>query len=329
MGKNLGKNESLHITPWHPDRPVSKGATAFHEAVSSSSWIRDILFELVKIINNKINAGDRIVDFGAGTGTSALLLLKNLQKNINLLLVDNSPSWLAKSYELLHDVPNVEFFLLEKRDNTYATLAETIGNEMVNHVISANTVHLIPDLEESFAGIADALKGNGTFTFQTGNFVRKSRPKGALMIDDTVKTVHDIAVEIIRTDGKFEIYREGLNARIENEKSQRKFVFPEPRPIKTYLNALRKAGFDYHAPYFIPVKVKYSDWLNFLRVKRLQTGILPEVGGKDPSPEEEEDRDNLITQGAIKLFKDLETENPLADDKYFTIDIAYVTSIKK
>ena len=329
MNRLLGKNESVQLSYWHPDKPVSKGATAFHDAVYNSSWIKDILYELTKIADKRINEGDTIVDFGAGTGASALLLLKNLQKKVQLWLVDNSPSWLGKAYELLSGYKNIGFFILEKKNNSYATLAETVGNETVNHVISANTIHLIPDIKEVFEGIALALKKNGTFTFQTGNFFRKGRPEGALMIDDTVKIVHDIALDIVRTDPKFAVYRKGLSERIESEEIQRKFVFPEPRPIEIYLDVLRKSGFKCYNPIYIPVKIRYSDWLNFLRVKRLQAGILPEIGGKEPLPKEEEDRDALITKSALKLFKDLEINNPLADNKCFTIDIAYVTSVKE
>ena len=320
---------SNQIKHWSPDKPTSKGATAFHEAVINSTWIKDIIYELVNIVRPDIHDGDIIVDFGAGTGTSAIFLLKHIKKKYCLWLVDNSSSWLGKAYELLNNPPNVECFLLEKRCDRYATLSEVIGERVADHVISANTVHLIPDIEVVFAGIALALKKNGTFTFQTGNFTRKERPTGVLMVDDTVKIVHDIALNIVNTDSKFAVYRNSLKERIEAGEAQRKFVFPEPRSIETYLNMLKKTGFDNHVPIFIPVKVKYDDWLNFLRVKRLQAGILPEIGGKEPSPKEEEDRDTLITRGALKLFKDLEANNPLADDKCFTIDIAYVNSVKQ
>ncbi len=319
---------SAHFRSWKPDRPVSKGATAFHDAVFKSTWIKDIVHELAKLADKKINNGDIVVDFGAGTGTSALFLLQNLKKDVQLWLVDNSPSWLGKAYEVLNERPNVEYFILEKKGNSYATLADTIGYGAADHVISANTVHLIPNISEVFAGISTALKKNGTFTFQTGNFVRKGRPMGALMIDDTIKTVHDMAIDFVRRDDEFTAYREGLNERIEHEEQQRKLVFPEPRPIEIYLDALKKADFMHEAPIYIPVKVHYSDWLNFLRVKRLQAGILPEIGGKEPSPKEENDRDVLITRSALKLFKDLELNNPLADEKCFTIDIAYVTAVK-
>ncbi|MBS3105343.1 methyltransferase domain-containing protein [Candidatus Woesearchaeota archaeon] len=328
MQKIMEKNETI-LKPWRPDKPASKGATAFHDAVFNSSWLKDILYELAAIVRPKIKNGDIVVDFGAGTGTSSILLLKHLKQSISLWLVDNSQSWLGKAYELLHGFPNVDYFILEKKGNAYATLAETIGSGAADHVISANTIHLIADVGDVFSGISLALKKGGTFTFQTGNFLREKRPEGALMIDDTVKIVHDIALDIVRTDPKFAIYRKSLDKRIATEESQRRFVFPDPRPIEFYLDALKTSGFKYDAPIYIPVKVRYDDWLNFLRVKRLQAGILPEVGGKEPSPQEEEDRDALITRGALKLFKDLENSNPLSDNKRFTIDIAYVTSVKE
>lgn len=330
MFKNFErKYESLHIKPWRPDKPVSKGATAFHEAVFNSTWIKDIMHNLAEMVRPNINDGDIVVDFGAGTGTSAILLLESFGQKINLWLVDNSQSWLGKAFELLHDHANVEFFVLEKKDDTYATLAETVGNGTVHHVLSANTVHLIPEIMEAFAGISLAMKKGGTFTFQTGNFIRKDRPEGALMIDDTVKIVHDIAIEAVKTQAKYSAYRKCIDGEKDAEKSQRKLVFPDPRPIEIYLNALEKSGFDFQEPVYVPVKVRYGDWLNFLMVKRLQAGILPEIGGRDPSPKEEQDRDELITYGALQLFSDLKRDNPLADDEAFIIDIAYITSIKK
>lgn len=318
-----------HITPWRPDRPISKGATAYHDAVADSSWLKDIIHELSRIVNPHVKSGDLIVDFGAGTGTSAMYLLKNLKdKKFNLWLVDNSPSWLAKAYEILNGNPNVEYFMLGKKDGGYATLAETVGEHIADHIISANTVHLIPDIGEVFKGVSSTVKKNGTFTFQTGNFTRNGRPDGALVIDNTVQTVHDLSIETIKSDDKFAVYRNGLNERIREEEHQRKFVFPDPRPIELYIGALKAAGFKHEKTWFIPVRIKYDDWLNFLRVKRLQAGILPEVGGKDPTEQEEKDRDELITQSALKLFADLRKNNPLADDVYFTIECVYVLSKK-
>ena len=313
---------------WKPDRPVSRGATAFHDAVISSSWNNEVIDELVAIAEPTIHKNDIVVDFGAGTGTSAIIILKKLKTKIMLWLVDNSPAWLGKAYEFLSSYQNVDFFVLEKKDNDYATLSETVGKKSVDHVISANTIHLLPNLKEAFKGIAEALKPNGTFIFNSGNVSRKGRPKGLLLLDSTVYRVHDIAVGIIRKNPKFIRYRKGLNVRVKSQITQRKFIFPYPRPIQDYLNALKQTGFKCMEPYYKRVNVKYTDWLKFLRIKRLQAGILPEVGGKKPSQEEEEDRDIIITMAAHKLFKELENLNPLADDKCYQGEWVYICATK-
>ncbi len=314
---------------WKPERPTSRGATAFHNAVVDASWNHNCLDELISLAEPNIHKNDIVVDFGAGTGTSSIRILEKLKTRVKLWLVDNSPAWLGKAYEFLKSYPNVNFFVLEKRNNNKcATLSETIGNKSVNHVISANTVHLIPNLKETFKGIADALKPNGTFIFNSGNILRKGRQKGALMLDSTVYRVHDIAIEIIRKNDQFKKYRENLSNKIKSELAQRKFIFPYPRPMQDYLKALKQAGFKYMEPYYKCFKLKYDDWLKFLKVKRLQAGILPEIGGKEPTPKEEKDRDTIITMAAHKLFKELEKLNPLADNKSYQCEWVYVSAKK-
>lgn len=124
---------------WSPDRPPSKGATAYHNAVAYISWHKDNINALIKIIKDKIKKDDVVVDIGAGTGSSAIYLLKYSKLIPKLLLVDNSPSWLGKAYELLHENKNVQFFLLGKEKNLYITLDQAIGKNTANHVVSANT----------------------------------------------------------------------------------------------------------------------------------------------------------------------------------------------
>lgn len=316
------------LKSWKPDRPTSRGATAFHDAVVDASWLRDCVDQSIKYIAPKIKENDVVVDFGAGTGTSSVRILKKFKNKISLWLVDNSPAWLGKAYEYLHSRPNVNFFLLEKKDGHYSTLSETIGKESVNQVLSSNTVHLIPDLKYTFKGIFDSLKSKGVFIFNSGNIERKGKPKGALMLDSTVYRVHDIAIDLIKKLPQFKEYREGLDKRIKAFLPQRKFVFPYPRDIKEYVNALKAAGFRQVKTYYSCFKVKYSDYLGFLRVKRLQAGMLPEVGGREPTQNEIRDRDELITKASLQLFDELKNNNPLADDKTWQCEWAYVIGIK-
>lgn len=313
---------------WKPDRPVSKGAEAYHEAVVNAPYYIENLREFVNIVSSNIKENDIVVDFGAGTGVSALYFLKYLKIKFRLWLVDNSAAWLGKAYDIFKDNPNISCFLLEKINGRYETLAEIVGNDIADHVISANTVHLIPDLGAAFKGIYSSIKPLGTFTFQSGNISRDGRENGVLMVDDTVKRVHDLALDIIRTNDKFQKYRKDLDKRIQAEDEQRKFVFPDPRPLEIYLKNLKDAGFKYIEMNYKLIRIKYKDWLNFLRVKRLQAGILPEVGGKEASAEEAYDRDLLITLGSDRLFKELEEKNPMADDKSFTTEWVYVSAKK-
>jgi len=323
------KYETLQYRPWQPNRPTSKGSTAYHDAVVNADYYMKNVDELADIMAPKIKEDEVVVDFGAGTGVSALRLLKKVKLSFKLYLVDNSAAWLGKAYEILSSNQNVKCFLLEKLKFRYTTLAEAIGEEAADHVISANTVHLIPNLEETFKGINESLKPAGSFTFQSGNITRPNREKGILMVDDTINRVHDLALDIVRTNNKFAGYREDLDKNIESEGTQRKFVFPEPRPEEFYINVLESCGFDCKQPHHKIIKIKYKDWLDFLRVKRLQAGILPEVGGKEPSSQEENDRDDIITMASKQLFKELQNENPFADDKCFTAEWVYFTAAKK
>src|SRR3989338_8044332 len=130
---------------WKPDRPVSRGATEFHNAVIDADWNHKCLDEMISLVEPHIHDNDIVVDFGAGTGTSSIRILDKLKTKINLWLVDNSPAWLGKAYEFLSSHPNVKFYILEKKqDDKCATLSETIGKGSANHVISANTFHLVP-----------------------------------------------------------------------------------------------------------------------------------------------------------------------------------------
>ena len=313
---------------WKPDRPISKGATEFHDAVINASWNHDCLDEMISISNHNIKDEDIVVDYGAGTGTSSIRILEKLKRRIRLWLVDNSPAWLGRAYEFLGTRDNVDFFILGKNHDGFSTLSGTIGNNSVNHVLSANTMHLIPDLKETFKGIFDAIKKNGTFIFNSGNIIREGKPEGALMLDSTVYRVHDIAIDIIKHDSRFKNYKTGIYGRIESTLPQRKFVFHYPRDIKEYVNALKDSGFEQIKVYYKLIKVKYSDYLEFLRVRRLQAGMLPEIGGTEPDSQEEKDRDKLITAASLKFFKELEENNQLADNESFKGEWAFVSAVK-
>lgn len=306
---------------------MSRGATAYHDAVISASWHVDNIAHLIAVVGKSVSPGHVVVDFGAGTGSSALYLQRYFPKKTKLVLVDNSASWLGHAYDLLRGHPDVACVLLKDNDR-YLFLDEVIGEGGADHVVCANTIHLMSNLSDTLGGIRRALKTGGTFSFQSGNIRRNDRDNGVLMIHNTVDRVHDIAIAIINTKKKYASYRKDLPARIEGSVGQRKFVFPDPKPVDYYRELLTAVGFRDILISYKRIRVKYADWLRFLRVRRLQAGILPEVGGKEATHKEEHDRDELIAEASGKLFRELQATNPLANRTSFCAEWVYVTTKK-
>ncbi|OGV97423.1 hypothetical protein A2W24_05610 [Microgenomates group bacterium RBG_16_45_19] len=319
--------KSINKNSWQPDRPTSKGATAYHEAVVKASWHQENINGMIELLKSSFNEGQVLIDFGAGTGASAIYLLKVLPKTATLWLMDNSASWLGKAYEILHQDQRVRFALLPKKGNGFTTPDEVIGTEATDYVISANTVHLIKDLKQTFTGIYRVLKRTGSFTFQSGNITRAGRKPGVLMIDDTINQVHDLAIDLIKTDRPYQKYRHDLKSRIKQETKQRRLIFPKPRSIELYKAKLKAAGFKKIRVTYKLIPIKYIDWLKFLRVRRLQAGILPEVGSREATLKAELDRDRLITRAAKLWFNQLKQQNRLYRSS-FMAEWIYVTAQK-
>lgn len=322
------KKSTETLQSWKPTYPVSKGASAYHNAVVNTSWHKKNISQLLQLVQKKIHPHDVVVDFGSGTGASSIYLYRILPKNAQLVLVDNSPSWLGKAYNLLHAKKNISFLILEKIKKKYQRLDEIMKEGNVDCVVCANTVHLIPVIDETFDGIYSSLKKHGTFTFQSGNIGHR-HPKDVMMIEDSVRDIHKIAIHIIKTDSRFETYKKNVDTESVLQLPQMKFVFPDPRPISFYVEALKRTGFvDINVSYR-NIKVLYTDWLKFLSVRRLQAGILPEIGGKDPTSIQAKDRDLIIKLAAQQFFQKLKRSNSLATNRSFTAEWTYVQARKE
>ena len=75
-------------------------------------WHRDATEPLIDLAINEIKNGDIIVDYGSGTGGSAIELVKRLDSlgiDFKLILVDPLESWFSNAYNLLNDRPNIFF----------------------------------------------------------------------------------------------------------------------------------------------------------------------------------------------------------------------------
>ena len=50
----MAKNKNLSFENWKPDRPVSKGASAYHGAVVNTSWHKENIKELINLTSKNV-----------------------------------------------------------------------------------------------------------------------------------------------------------------------------------------------------------------------------------------------------------------------------------
>ena len=143
-------------TGWEPDRisenEIADGE-AYHRALyingdigSPANWHRESAERLVQLAIPHIKDGSLVVDYGSGTGGSAIELLKEVEKRdieINLVLIDPLVSWFSKARDLLKDRLNVHFELsIEKGDSgklSFRRLEDMLGAKKADVIISSST----------------------------------------------------------------------------------------------------------------------------------------------------------------------------------------------
>ena len=161
-------------TGWEPsglsDAEVKDGE-AYHRALYYEgdanrpvSWHRDSVDKLIEIAIPHISEGSLVVDYGSGTGGSAIELLKSLDERdirVELVLIDPLVSRFSKARDILGSRDDVHFELSTKRDSdgksSFRVLQEILDGRKADVIISSSTLHLIPaktigDLALQFAG---------------------------------------------------------------------------------------------------------------------------------------------------------------------------------
>jgi SAM-dependent methyltransferase len=172
-GTDLEDGRALHAILFagggirHP-APWGSGPTGFVVAGA---------LEAIETRLQTASAGDtiRVLDYGAGTGTASIELLKacrerGLEKRLarreigfELHLVDLPSSWFALGYELLRDCEWTRFHSLRSPDGGFSALPEALGGTTVDVAMANMVFHLIPPKARDRAvdGLAETLEPNG------------------------------------------------------------------------------------------------------------------------------------------------------------------------
>jgi SAM-dependent methyltransferase len=117
----------------------------------------------------------RVLDYGAGTGTATIELLKacrergyeerlaRLGASLEIHLVDLPSSWFAQGFELLSGCEWVRFHSLRNEDGGFRVLPKALGGLTMDAAMANMVFHLIPPgaRERMVDGLADALTPGG------------------------------------------------------------------------------------------------------------------------------------------------------------------------
>ena len=270
---------------------------AYHRALYHSgdinqpaNWHKESVDPLIEKAMENISQGSLVVDYGTGTGGSAIELLKKLDHNgmtIDLLLIDPLVSWFAKAREILGDREGVQFELSISKDESGQTrfrrLEEMMGGRKADVIISSSTLHLVPakamdDLAIQFAG---SLSDDGVLIWDSGDLESDFRPINSSLLHDPYRAVRDILRD---NRQRIEILSRLSNE--ESNKSEKRLdrIFPLPFPVEVIIDSMREAGFNTEISEKI-VEFENDDAERFVLVPRLAEIAAPLIKGKQRDKE--------------------------------------------
>ncbi len=283
-------------TGWEPsglsDAEVEDGE-AYHRALYHDgdtnrpvNWHKNSVERLIEMAIPHISDGALVVDYGSGTGGSAIEMLKSLDERgveVELILIDPLVSWFSKARELLDHRDDVHFELSIQKDDSGRTsfrrLDEILGGRKAEVIISSSTLHLIPaktigDLALQFAG---SLKEDGAFIWDSGDLESDLRPEVSALLHDPYRAVR----ELLRHDDR-RLAKLSQMSVDEKEGHERRLdqIFPSPMPVEVVVRALSEAGFSSEMNDKV-IPFSREDAENFALVPRLAEIASPLQVGDD------------------------------------------------
>ena len=218
-------------------------------SLKARKWHKEATKPLIDLAINEIKNGDTIVDYGSGTGGSAIELVKsldNLDLDYNLILVDPLESWFSKAYDLLKDRPNVFFCKSygknSKGNFSFLKLGQLLGINKADIILSSSTIHLIPAniLQSLFEEFYHALSDNGKFIWSSGDIPSKDMPEYCHLLHDPYREI----LKLVRSSDEYlDFELEFDESRVIEMRKNADKIFPYSNDIKYYLDALSQSKF--------------------------------------------------------------------------------------
>lgn len=145
------------ITMW--DQP---NIADMYASFTRARWYQLLNAELVKLINPAPT--DVVLDLGTGTGSFARQLATHQGNNGHIIGIDNSQVMLRKGLELSGDFKSIEY----RHGEAHRIGSPVLVAEEVQHISSANAMHLFKDPVAVLIESYEKLPPGGSFSFSTG-----------------------------------------------------------------------------------------------------------------------------------------------------------------
>lgn len=252
--------DSSKVNHWKPRDLASHklfDGNIYHNSLYSDefglkprNWHKLATKPLIDLAVAEIKNGDVIIDYGSGTGGSAMELVKRLDKldlDYNLILVDPLESWFSKAFSLLSNRPNVYFCKSYGKDPngnfSFFSLDKLLGGNKADVILSSSTIHLIPPniLQSLFDEFHHTLSKHGKFIWSSGDIPSKDMPYHSHLLHDPYRELTKL---VSGSDEYHKFEKKYDDFEIEAMRKKADKIFPLSNDIEFYLNALEKSNFN-------------------------------------------------------------------------------------
>lgn len=292
-------------------RPLEELAQKY-DTVEQHGWYAN-LDRTVEQVERFLRDGNLLIDYSGGTGIFAGRLLRQLgDRAVGIVIVDASKKFLRLALEKFRDDERIAFRLIRylKKEHRLQLLEEVLAEAMrADAIVSTNAIHLYYDLEETLQSWGRVLRPGGRAFVQSGNIQNPDAPAGEWIIDETVESIHRVAVELVRKEERYARYRVIPDdaSRMAKYTVLREKYFLPVRPLQTYVTALEGAGLSVEEVSRATIEARVDEWYEFLSA--YHEGALGWVGGAEkiegrpPTEEAVRDRLAIMRRAMDQLFE--------------------------
>jgi ubiquinone/menaquinone biosynthesis C-methylase UbiE len=229
----------------------------------------------------------RVLDYGAGTGTAAIELLKACRErglderferegvSFEVHLVDLPSSWYAQGYELLRECEWTRFHSLRAEDGGFRALAEVVAGAEFDAAMANMVFHLIPSraLGRTMDQLASVLRAGGQLTWSAPDL--GPAPPGTVLLHDPNRALRERLLERFAD-------RLGMEERRQAQARADRRI--RPRPLAADVTAALEPAFDGKTT-TAAYEMLADDIVSGLLVPSNQAEFLPEIADRDQREE--------------------------------------------